>query len=86
MLKDIELHEKYIVDEAGNRTGVILDLPDFDKLIAGMEALQVKVRELLEEMEMADDVRAFDEAVAEGGEDIPLAQAMREIEEARGQK
>ena len=85
MLKDIELHEKYIVDEAGNRTSVILEMPDFDKLLAAMEALQVKVQELLEEMEMADDVRAFDEAVAEGGEAIPLEQAMREIELAHGQ-
>jgi hypothetical protein len=86
MLKDIELHEKYIVDDAGNRTGVILKMPDFDKLVAAIEALEVKVQELLEEMEMADDVRAFDEAVADSGEAIPLEQAMREIEESRGQK
>jgi len=86
MLKDIELHEKYIVDEAGNRTSVILEMPDFDKLLAAMEALQVKVQELLEEMEMADDVRAFDEAVAEGGEAIPLEQAMREIEQERSKR
>jgi len=86
MLKDIELHEKYIVDEAGNRTSVILEMTDFDKLLAAMEALQVKVQELLEEMEMADDVRAFDEAIAEGGEAILLAQAMREIEEERSQR
>jgi hypothetical protein len=86
MLKDIELHEKYIVDEAGNRTSVILEMTEFDKLLAAMEALQVKVQELLEEMEMADDIRAFDEAIAEGGEPIPLEQAMREIEEERGQR
>jgi hypothetical protein len=88
MLKDIELHEKYIVDEGGNRTGVILEKSEFDQLLAEMEALQVKVQELLEELEMADDVRAFDEAMKATGEDAELIlfeQAMAEIEQERAE-
>ena len=42
----------------------------------------VLYEELLEAAEELDDVRAYDEAEAEGGEYIPLEQAIKEIEEA----
>jgi hypothetical protein len=60
---------QFIVDEKGNRTGVILDIQSY--------------QELLEAAEELDDVRAYDEAEAEGGEYIPLEQAIKEIEDAR---
>jgi hypothetical protein len=42
------LHPKYITDEKGNKNAVILPIKEYDKL--------------LEELEEADDIRAFDEA------------------------
>ena len=60
---------QFIVDEKGNRTGVILDIQSY--------------QELLEAAEELDDVRAYDAAEAEGGEYIPLEQAIKEIEDAR---
>jgi hypothetical protein len=60
---------QYIVDEKGNRTAVILDLPFY--------------RQLLEAMEELEEIREYDAAKAEGGEEIPLEQALKEIEDAR---
>ena len=61
------------VDENGKRTGVILPVEEYERLIEELEALE--------------DIRAFDEAVAarERGEDevIPFDQAFREIREGR---
>ena len=65
------MEARYIVDENGKRTGVILSVEEYERLI--------------EELEELEDVRAFDEARAarEKGDDevIPLDQAMREIRE-----
>jgi hypothetical protein len=62
---------RYIVDENGKRVSVILDIQEYERL--------------LEELEVLEDIRAYDEAKAalERGEDevIPLDQAMREIRE-----
>jgi len=61
---------RYIVDENGKRTGVILSVEEYERLI--------------EELEELEDVRAFDEARAareKGDEVIPFDQAMREIRE-----
>jgi PHD/YefM family antitoxin component YafN of YafNO toxin-antitoxin module len=67
------MEARYIVDEKGKRTGVILPIEEYERLI--------------EELEELEDARAFDEAVAarEKGEDevIPLDQAFREIREGK---
>ena len=48
---------QFIVDEAGNKTAVILTMDDYNKLV--------------DELEAADDVRAYDEAKkADDGERI----------------
>ena len=60
---------QFIVDESGNRTGVILDMQSYAQLLEAMEDL--------------DDIRAYDEAETEGGEPIPLDQALKEIEGQR---
>jgi hypothetical protein len=60
---------QYLVDEKGQRTGVVLDLERY--------------QELLEAEEDLDDIRAYDAAKAEGGEAIPFEQAIKEIEESR---
>ena len=64
------MEARYIVDENGKRTGVILSVEEYERLI--------------EELEELEDVRAFDEARAareKCDEVIPLDQAMREIRE-----
>ena len=67
------MEARYIVDENGKRTGVILPVEEYERLI--------------EELEELEDVRAFDEAVEarERGEDevIPLDQTFREIREGK---
>jgi hypothetical protein len=59
---------QFIIDENGKRTGVILDIELYEQLLEAAEEL--------------DDTRAYDQAQAEGGEYIPLEQAIREIEDA----
>jgi hypothetical protein len=60
---------RFVVDEQGNRTGVLLDLASY--------------RELLEAAEELDAIRAYDAAKAAGEEAIPLDQALAEIEAGR---
>jgi hypothetical protein len=59
-------HERFIVDEKGNRVSVVLDIAEYEKL--------------LEELEELADVRAYDEAKASGERPIPWKQAREEIE------
>lgn len=61
--------ESYVVDQKGNRVGVLLDIQHYEKL--------------LEELEDLDCIRAYDGAKASGDEAIPLEEAIEEIE--RGQ-
>jgi PHD/YefM family antitoxin component YafN of YafNO toxin-antitoxin module len=64
---------QYVVDENGKRTGVILPIEEYERLIEALEGLE--------------DVRLYDEAKAalQKGESevVPLEQAMREIREGR---
>lgn len=64
------LQERYVTDHEGNRIGVFL----------GMEEYQ----HLLDRLEEMEDIQAYDEAKAAGGEVIPFEQAIREIEQGRG--
>jgi hypothetical protein len=65
----IKLKERYIVDEKGNRVGVLLDIEDYHKLLAELEELE--------------SIRAYDAAKASGDEAIPFEQAVAEIERER---
>jgi len=58
--------ERYIVDEEGNRVGVLLNITDYEKL--------------LEELEELDSIRAYDAAKASGDEAIPIEEAFDEID------
>ncbi len=73
------MEARYIVDENGKRTGVILPVEEYERLI-----------EELEELEDVLAVQAYDRAKAEleNGEDelIPWEQAKREIEEERARR
>jgi predicted DNA-binding protein len=66
---------RYIVDEAGKRRGVILDIKEYERLLQALEDLE--------------DLRAADEALAEieRGDDelIPWEQAKREMDEERAE-
>ncbi len=62
-------NEHYIVDEKGNRTGVILDIKDF--------------RKILEDLEELESIRAYDAAKKSKDEAIPFEQAVKEIEAER---
>ncbi len=65
----LKLKERYIVDEKGNRVGVILDIEDYRKLLAELEELE--------------SICAYDAAKASGEEAIPFEQAVAEIERKR---
>jgi hypothetical protein len=62
----ITLKERFIVDENGQRVGVLLDIEDY--------------RQLLEALEELEAIRAYDAAKASGDEAVPLEQALAEIE------
>ncbi|MEK7325593.1 MAG: hypothetical protein AAB217_10100 [Chloroflexota bacterium] len=63
------VNEGYVVDEDGARVGVILPIEDYQKL--------------LEELEELESIRAYDAAKGSGDEVIPIAHAVREIEQDR---
>ncbi len=58
-----------MIDEQGNRVGVVLDMADYQKL--------------LEELEELESLRAYDRAKASDDQAIPLDQAIAEIEAQR---
>ena len=62
----MELKKRYLIDEDGNRLGVVLDIKDY--------------RRLLEELEELETLRAYDAAKASGDQTIPFDQAVAEIE------
>ncbi len=58
--------ERYLVDSAGNRVAVVLDLDTYRRLLDAEEELE--------------DIRAYDAAKAANDEAIPFDQAIAEIE------
>jgi hypothetical protein len=64
-----EFAKRYVVDENGERVGVVLDIAEY--------------RRLLDELEELEAIRAYDAARASGDEAIPFEQAVTEIEQAR---
>ncbi len=58
----ISIKERYIIDESGNRVGVVLDMGDY--------------RKLLEELEELESIRAYDAAKASGDRVIPFEQVV----------
>ncbi len=61
--------EKFVVDEKGERVGVILSIEDY--------------RKMLEELEELESIRAYDEAKASKDKAIPFGKAVEEIEKER---
>jgi PHD/YefM family antitoxin component YafN of YafNO toxin-antitoxin module len=63
------LKERYMIDDQGNRVGVVLDIADY--------------RKLLEELEELESIRAYDRAKASKDQAIPFEQAIAEIDSDR---
>ena len=62
-------NKTYIVDDAGKRVGVLLDMDEY--------------RRILGELEELESMRAFDAAKASKDEAVPFDQAVLEIEQKR---
>jgi len=58
--------EQFVVDKEGNRIGVVVNIEDYQKLLADAEELE--------------SIRAFDEAKVSGEKPIPFERAIAEIE------
>ncbi len=63
----VALNERFVIDNKGERVGVLLDIEAY--------------RQLLEELEELESLRAYDAAVSSGGAAIPFEQAVTEIEQ-----
>lgn len=61
--------ERFVTDENGTRTAVLIDVEYYQKLLAALEELE--------------SIRAYDEAKASGDEVVSFEQAMQEIENQR---
>ena len=62
-------NKTYIVDEKGERVGVLLDIEEYEAI--------------LEQLEDLESIRAFDAAKASNENAIPFEQAIGEIERER---
>jgi hypothetical protein len=62
---------QYITDTKGKKTGVILSIRDYEKI--------------LEDLEELEDIKAYDRAKSRISEPIPFDQALKEIELLRNE-
>lgn len=60
---------KYVVDEAGTRVGVVLDIEDYKRILGDLEELE--------------SIRAYDAAKASKDEAIPFSRAVDELRRDR---
>ncbi len=65
----INTKERFVVDELGKRTAVLLELDIYENLLEAQEELE--------------SIRIYDEAKASNEEIIPFTQAIAEIEKVR---
>ena len=65
----VDLKERYVVDEAGNRVAVLIDIEEYQKVLEALEELE--------------SINAYDEAKASDDEIISFEQAIGEIESQR---
>ena len=62
----VDLKERFVADNAGNRVAVLIDIRDYQKVLEALEELET--------------IAAYDEAKSSNDEAIPFDQAIREIE------
>jgi len=65
----INLKERYVVDETGNRVAVLIDMEEYQRVLEALEELE--------------SINAYDEARATNDELVPFDQALKEIESQR---
>lgn len=65
----ITTKDRYVVDENGKKTAVLLEIGRYERLLEAQEELEA--------------IQAFDKAKASEDEAIPFSQAIAEIEELR---
>ena len=66
----VSFQPEFVLDENQNRTAVLLPLSDWDRIVSELEEL--------------DDIRAYDAALTQGGEQLPFEQAVQEIRQHSG--
>lgn len=66
---NVDLKERYVVDETGNRVAVLIEIEEYRKILGALEELE--------------SINAYDEAKASNDEIIPFEQAVMEIESQR---
>lgn len=66
----MQTKERYLIDEEGNRVGVVIGITEYEKMLDDLEELSA--------------IRAYDLAKAGDDEAIPFEQAFEEIEKRRG--
>lgn len=66
----VSLQPEFVLDENQNRTAVLLPLSDWDRIVSELEEL--------------DEIRAYDAALTQGGEQLPFEQAVQEIRQHSG--
>ncbi len=64
--------EQFVIDANGNRTAVLIDIDDYQRLVAAFEEVE--------------SIHAFDRAKSSSDEAIPFEQAVAEIERQRMKK
>jgi len=62
----VDLKERYVIDEAGNRVAVLIDIEEYNRILEALEELE--------------SINAYDEAKASDDEIISFDQAIKEIE------
>jgi len=62
----VDLKERYVVDETGNRVAVLIDIEEYHKILEALEELE--------------SINAYDEAKTSDDEIISFDQAIEEIE------
>ena len=62
----VDLKERFVVDETGNRVAVLIDIDEYQKVLEALEELE--------------SINAYDEAKASNDEIISFDQAVNEIE------
>jgi hypothetical protein len=67
-----DIHPQFITDSEGNRISVVLPMEEY--------------RALLEELDMADDIRLYDHVKDSDEPSIPLDEAFKMIESERKSK
>jgi PHD/YefM family antitoxin component YafN of YafNO toxin-antitoxin module len=69
VVMSVDLKERYVVDETGNRVAVLIDIDEYQKILQALEELE--------------SINAYDEAKASDDEIISFDQALQEIENSR---